>query len=333
MARDIAIDLGTANTLVFVRGRGIVLNEPTVVAMNERSGEVLAVGNEAWDVLGRSPGHIVAVRPLRHGAITDFDVTERLIKLVLAKVGLGRFSHPRALVCVSSAITSVERRAVEEATLSAGARTVHLIEEPIAAALGGGLPIDQPNGNCVIDIGGGTTEVAVVTMGGVVASRAVRVGGFDVDDAVQRFLRREYGLAVGERTAETIKKEVGSAYPTEDEPKAEIRGRELATGSPKTVTVSADEMRHACEEAVSQVAEAVRGALADTSPELAHDVIERGMYLTGGGSLLRGMDARLSAETTIPVRMAEQPLETVCLGAGRALDSLDRLKDHGALLG
>ncbi len=332
MTRDIAIDLGSANTLVFVKGRGIVLDEPTVVAMNERTGEVLAMGNDAWELIGRSPGQIVAVRPLRHGAITDFDVTERLMKLVLGKVGLGRFGHPRALVCVSSAITTVERRAMEEATLSAGARTVHLIEEPMAAAIGAGLPIDQPSGNCVIDIGGGTTEVAVVTMGGVVASRAVRVGGFDLDDAVQRFLRREYGLSVGERTAESIKKEIGSAYPTEDEPKAEIRGRDLATGSPKTVTVSADEMRAACEEVVAQVSEAVRGALADTPPELAHDVIERGMYLTGGGSLLRGMSARLTAETTIPVHLAERPLETVCLGAGRALGSIETLREHGVLL-
>jgi rod shape-determining protein MreB and related proteins len=332
MTRDIAIDLGTANTLVFVRGRGIVVNEPTVVAMNERTGEVLAMGNDAWDAVGRSPGHVVAVRPLRHGAITDFDVTERLMKLVLGKAGLGRFNHPRALVCVSSAITSVERRAVEEATFSAGARTVHLIEEPMAAAIGAGLPIDQPRGNCIIDVGGGTTEVAVVTMGGVVASRAIRVGGFDLDEAVQRFLRKEYGLAVGERTAETIKKEIGSAFPSEDEPKAEIHGRDLATGSPKSVTVSADEMRAACEEAVAQVSGAVRGALADTPPELAHDVIERGMVLTGGGGLLRGMGARLTAETTIPVHLAERPLETVCLGAGHALGSLERLKEHGVLL-
>lgn len=332
MARDIAIDLGSANTLVFVRGRGIVLNEPTVVALNERTGDVLAMGNEAWDLIGRSPGHVVPVRPLRHGAITDFDVTERLMKLVIGKVGLGRFVHPRALVCVSSAITTVERRAMEEATLSAGVRTVHLIEEPMAAAIGSGLPIDQPSGNCVIDIGGGTTEVAVVSMGGVIASRAVRIGGFDLDDAVQRFLRREYGLAVGERTAESIKKEIGSAYPTEDEPKAEIRGRELSTGSPKAVTVSAEEMRAACEEGVAQVAEAVRGALAETPPELAHDVIERGMFLTGGGALLRGMSARLKAETTIPVHLAERPLETVCLGAGHALDSLEVLKEHGVLL-
>jgi rod shape-determining protein MreB len=240
--------------------------------------------------------------------------------------------HPRALIAVSSAITPVERRAVEEAALSAGARTVHLIEEPMAAAIGAGLAIDQPRGNCVIDIGGGTTEVAVVTMGGIVASRAIRVGGFDLDEAVQRFMRKEYGLAVGERIAETIKKEIGSAHPFEDEPKAEIRGRELATGMPKTVTIAAHELRAACEEAVAPVTEAVRGALADASPELAHDVIERGMFLTGGGGLLKGMDARLTAETTIPVHRTETPLQTVCLGAGRALESLNALRDHGVLL-
>jgi rod shape-determining protein MreB len=333
VGRDIAIDLGSANTLVFVRGRGIVLNEPTVIAMNERTGEVLAMGHEAWQMIGSTPGYIVAVRPLRHGAITDFDVTERLIKLVFQKIGVHRFTHPRALICVSSAITRVERRAVEEAALSAGARSVSLIEEPMAAAIGAGLPIDQPRGNCIIDVGGGTTEVAVVTMGGVVASRASRVGGFDLDDAIQRFLRREYGMAIGERTAESIKKEIGSAFPSDEEPKAEIRGRELATGMPKTVTISADELRSACEEVVGQVMDAVRGALADTPPELAHDVIERGMTLTGGGGLLRGLDARLAAETTIPVHVTETPLETVVLGAGRALASLAKLRDQGVLLG
>jgi len=331
--REVAIDLGTANTLVYVRGQGIVLNEPTVIAMNERTGQVLAMGDEAWQMIGRTPGYIVAVRPLRHGAITDFDVTERLIKLVFQRIGVGRFTHPRALICVSSAITSVERRAVEEAALSAGARSVVLIQEPMAAAIGAGLPVDQPLGNCVIDVGGGTTEVAVISMGGVVASRAIRVGGFDLDDAIQRFLRREYGMAIGERTAEAIKKEIGSAFATALDPKAEIRGRDLATGMPKTVTVGADEMRVALEEHVAMVVEAVREALSESPPELAHDVLERGMFLTGGGGLLRGLDARISAETHISVHVTETPLETVCLGAGRALESLDRLREHGVLFG
>ncbi|HVL32296.1 MAG TPA: rod shape-determining protein [Actinomycetota bacterium] len=333
MNRDIAVDLGTANTLVYERGQGVVLNEPTVIAMNERTGEVLSFGNEAWQMIGRTPGYIVAVRPLRHGAITDFDVTERLLKLVFQKIGVSRFIHPRALVCVSSAITGVEQRAVEEATLSAGARSVILIQEPMAAAIGAGLPIDQPSGNCVIDVGGGTTEVAVISMGGVVSSRAVRIGGFDLDDAIQKFLRREYGIAIGERMAETIKCEIGSAYPSEDEPAAQIRGRDLATGMPKTITVGAEELRSALEEHVQAVIEAVREALSESPPELAHDVLDRGMVLTGGGGLLRGLDQRLAAETNIPVHVSDQPLETVVLGAGRALASLDRLREHGVLLG
>jgi rod shape-determining protein MreB len=333
MARDLAIDLGTANILVYAEGQGIVLNEPTVIAMNERTGDALAMGEEAWQMIGRTPGYIVAVRPLRHGAITDFDVTERLIKLVFQRVGVGRFMHPRALICVSSAITSVEQRAVEEAALSAGARSVSLIQEPMAAAIGAGLPIDQPLGNCVIDVGGGTTEVAVISMGGVVASRAIRVGGFDLDDAIQRWLRREYGMAIGERTAEAIKKQIGSAYPTLDEPKAEIRGRELATGMPKSIVVAAEELRAALEEHVALVVEAVRECLGESPPELAHDVLERGMVLTGGGGLLRGLDARIAAETNIPVHVSDVPLETVVLGAGRALGSLERLREHGILMG
>ncbi|MGZ4105119.1 MAG: rod shape-determining protein MreB [Actinomycetota bacterium] len=333
MARDIAIDLGSANTLAFVRGRDIVLNEPTVLAMNERTGEVLAMGHEAWATIGPTPGNVVAVRPLRNGAITDFDLTERLIKLVFAKIGVNRFSHPRVLICVSSTISRVEQRAVEEAAQSAGARTVDLIEEPMAAAIGAGLPINEPRGSCIIDAGGGTTEVAVVTMGGVVSSRAIRVGGFDLDDAIQRWLRNEYGIAIGERTAEAVKKEIGSAYPLDDDPKAEIRGRELATGLPKTVTVSAEELRTACEDVVVRLIDAVRGALAETPPELAHDVIERGMHLTGGTALLRGLAARLTAETSIPVHVTETPLETVCIGAGLALASLERLRDQGVLLG
>jgi rod shape-determining protein MreB len=332
VTRDIAIDLGSANTLVFVRDRGIVLNEPTIIAMNERTGEVLAMGKDAWTMVGRTSSAVVAVRPLRHGAIRDFDLTERLIKLVFQRIGLNRFSHPRALICVSSGITPVERRAVTEAALSAGARSVDLIQEPMAAAIGAGLPIDQPRGNCIIDVGGGTTEVAVVTMGGVVASRVARVGGLDLDDAIQKFLRVEYGMAIGERTAEAIKMQIGSAHPSDDEPKAEIRGRELATGLPKTVTVSAEETRSALEEVVWTLLGAVRGALADTPPELAHDVIERGMTLTGGGALLQGLDARLTAETEIPVHVPESPLETVCLGAGMALEELEKLRRQGVLL-
>lgn len=331
MFKDLAIDLGTANTLVYIRGRGIVLNEPTVIALNERTGDVLAMGREAWAMIGRTPGYIVAHRPLRRGAISDFDITERLIKLILQRVGVRRFSRPRALFCVPSAITEVERRAVEEAALAAGARSALLLEQPMAAAIGAQLPIDQPVGNCIVDIGGGTTEVAVISMGGIVASRAIRVGGFDLDEAIQRFIRREYGMAVGERTAENIKIAVGSAYPTPDEPKADIRGRELVSGMPKNVVVSAEEIRAALRESCALIVEAVREAMSEAPPEISHDVLRRGIYLTGGGGLLRGLDSLIAAETGIPVQLTEQPLETVCLGAGRALDALDELRAGGIL--
>jgi len=333
ITRDIALDLGSANMLVYVRGEGIVLNEPTVVAMNERTGEMLAIGNEAWELTANTPGHIVPVRPLRHGAITDFEVTERLIKAIFQRVGTGRIVHPRALVCVSSGISPVERRAMEEAASSAGARSADLIVEPMAAAIGAGLPIDQPAGNCIIDVGGGTTEVAIISMGGIVASRAIRIGGFDLDDAIQKFLRARYGIAIGERTAEAIKCEIGSAATDGDEPAAEIRGRELQTGMPKTVTVGAEELRGAIEEHLAAVLTAVRGALAEAPPELSHDVLDRGMHLTGGGALLRGLARRLEEETNIPVHATESPLETVVTGAGRALGTLSRLRDAGILLG
>ncbi|MBI4728626.1 MAG: rod shape-determining protein [Acidobacteria bacterium] len=332
MLRDLAIDLGTANTLVYARGRGIVLNEPTVIALNERNGQVLAMGRDAWEMIGRTPGYIVAVRPLRRGAISDFEVTQRLIKLVLQRAGVRRLSRPRVLVCVPSGITEVERRAVEEAGLSAGARGVLLMEQPMAAAIGAGLPIDEPIGNCIVDVGGGTTEVAVVSMGGIVASRAIRVGGFDMDDAIQTFIRREYGMAIGERTAEQIKLALGSAYPAAGEPTAEIRGRDIAMGLPKTVVLTAEEIRGAIEGAVGQIVDAVREALSGAPPEISHDVLARGIYLTGGGGMLRGLDARISAETDIPVRLTEAPLETVALGAGRALEAIDRLKAGGLLL-
>lgn len=330
--RALAIDLGTANTLVYVPERGIVLNEPTVLAMNERTGQVLAMGEEAWVAVAEAPESIVAVRPLRHGTITDFDLTERLVRLVLARVGLGRFAHPKAIVTVSGASSAVERRAIEEATLAAGARAVALIDQPMAAALGADLPVEEPEGLCVVDVGGGTTQVAVISMGSVVASRAVRVGGFDLDDAVQRFLRREHGLAVGERTAEAIKREVGSAHPIDDEPAAEIRGRDLASGRPKTVTVTAGRVRAALGDVVGQVVDAVRGAVADAPPELAHDVADRGITLTGGSALLRGLDARIASDTGIGVGVTSAPLETVVTGAGRALASFDRLRRDGILL-
>lgn len=331
MARDIAIDLGTANTLVLVEGKGIVLDEATVIAMDERSGDVVSLGHEAFARAGREPG-IVAIRPIRHGAITDYDLTERLMRLVFARIGAGRFLHPRAIVAVSSGLTPVEQRAVQEAAVSAGARTVLLIEEPMAAAIGAELPVERPAGNCIIDVGGGTTEVAVISMGGVVAQRAVSVGGFDFDDAIRTFLRDEYGLTVSERMAEEIKKELGSAAPTVEEPKGEINGRDLGTGAPKTVIVGAEEIRRALSGPLGGVIDAIRSTLSSTPPELAHDVIERGMMLTGGGALLRGLDTLIEEETDIPVHIPERPLHTVCLGAGMALAGFDRLRDHGIFL-
>jgi rod shape-determining protein MreB and related proteins len=322
VGRDLAIDLGTANTLVYRSGEGIVFNQPTVIALNTRTNDVLAMGDEAWEMIGRTPGHVVAMRPLRHGAITDFDITQHMIKLILRRVGVSRFPRPRVLICVPSAITEVERRAVREAAQLAGAREVALVEEPLAAAIGAGLPVHEPVGNLVVDIGGGTSEMAVVSMGGIVTGKAIRVGGFDMDAAIQQHVRRVYGVAVGERTAEQMKMAIGSAYPTPGIPTAHVRGRELATGLPKGVDVSEEECREALAESVRLIVEATRDALAQAPPELAHDVLETGMFLTGGGSLLKGLEVRLSKECEVPVHLTEQPLETVVLGAGRMLDHL-----------
>lgn len=326
MARDIAIDLGTANTLVWMRGRGVVLNEPTVIALNQRNGDVLAMGHQAYDMIGRTPGHVVADRPLRGGAITDFETTARLLRLLLGRLGLGRFSRLRALICVPSAITEVERRAVEEATLQAGATQAFLMEEPMAAAIGAGLPVEEPQGNMVIDVGGGTSEVAVVSLGGVVTHKAVRVGGFDIDAAIQGYIRREYAVTIGERTAEELKIALGSAYPQVEEPKAEIRGRELATGLPKVVLISAEEVREAIDDQLTQIVGAVVETLGECPPELTQDVLEHGLWLVGGGALLRGFDARLAEETQLQVNLVDQPLETVVAGAGHAIDSAGGLR-------
>jgi rod shape-determining protein MreB and related proteins len=330
MSRDLAIDLGSANILVLARGKGIVLSQPTIIAMNERTGEVLAMGDDALRVAGTGDSEpVVTFQPLRRGAVSDFALTERLLHLVLRRIGAGRVVKPRALVSIPSSVTVVERRAVEEATLQAGARHVFLIEKPIAAAIGAGLPIDEPTGNCVVDVGGGTTEVAVISMGGMVSSRMMPIGGFDFDQAIQRYLRDEHGMAVGERTAEALKRAIGSAAPLEEEQKAEVSGREIETGAPKTVIVSSEEIRSALGGTTRVVVEAVRGALADTPPELAHDVLDRGIYLCGGGALLKGFDRRLTMETGIPILPAENPLETVCRGAGEALEELDRLRTRG----
>jgi rod shape-determining protein MreB and related proteins len=326
MRRDLAIDLGTANTLVWGRGRGIILREPTVIAVNQRNGDVLAMGTDAYAMIGRTPGHIIADRPLRGGAITDFETTARLIKLLLQRVGVSRFNRPRVLICVPSAITAVERRAVEEAALQAGASSAFLMEEPMAAAIGAGLPIHEPVGNMVIDVGGGTSEVAVISLGGMVTIKAVRVGGFDIDAAIQAFVRREYAVAIGERTAEELKIAIGSAYPQRDEPKAEIRGRELSSGLPKEILVSAEEVREAIEDQVSAVVEAVLDTLTECPPELTQDVLGTGMWLVGGGALLKGLDARIAQETQIKVNIIDTPLDTVVKGAGVTIESFDELK-------
>jgi rod shape-determining protein MreB len=325
MARDLAIDLGTANTLVYARARGIVLNEPTVIALNSRTQDVLAMGHEAWQMIGRTPGYIVAVRPLRKGAITDFDITQRMIRLLLERAGISRFNRPRVLICVPSAITEVEQRAVKEAARRAGAEA-HLIGQPMAAAIGAGLPIHEPLGNMVVDVGGGTTETAVISLGGVVALQAIRVGSFDIDAAVQTFVRREYGIAIGERTAEEIKVAIGSAYPTDDEVKAEVRGRDLMTGLPKTVILSPEEVREAIEEQVGAIVDSVVQCLGQAPPELAQDLIVQGIHLVGGGGMLRGLDRRLAQETALPVHLVEAPLECVVLGAGKCIESFESLK-------
>ena len=326
MARDLAIDLGTANTLVYARDRGIVLNEPTVIALNEKTQEVLAMGHDAWQMIGRTPGYIVAVRPLRKGAITDFDITQRMIRLLLKRAGVTRFNRPRVLICVPSAITEVERRAVEEAARRAGAADPYLIHQPMAAAIGAGLPIHEPLGNMVVDVGGGTTETAVISLGGIVALQAIRVGSFDIDASIQTYVRRDYGMAIGERTAEEIKLAIGSAYPIDDSVKAEVRGRDLMTGLPKTVILSPDEVRAAIDEQVSAIVDSVVQCLGQAPPELAQDLIAQGIHLVGGGGMLRGLDRRLQEETAIPVRMVDAPLECVVLGAGRCLESFESLK-------
>ncbi|MDQ3679848.1 MAG: rod shape-determining protein [Actinomycetota bacterium] len=327
MGKDLAIDLGTANTLVYARNRGILLNEPTVIALNEKTQDVLAMGHEAWQMIGRTPGYIVAVRPLRKGAITDFEITQRMIRLLLKRAGVSRMNRPRVLICVPSAITEVERRAVEEAARRAGAAETYLIGQPMAAALGAGLPIHEPLGNMVVDVGGGTSETAVISLGGVVALRAIRVGSFDIDAALQAWVRREYGIAIGERTAEEIKVAIGTAFPTEDAVKAEVRGRDLMTGLPKTVILSPDEVRTAIDEQVTAIVDSVVQCLGQAPPELAQDLIVQGIHLVGGGGMLRGLDRRLAEETAIPVRLVHAPLECVVMGAGKCLEAFDSLKD------
>jgi rod shape-determining protein MreB len=287
---------------------------------------VLATGHEAWQMIGRTPGYIVAVRPLRGGAITDFDITERMIRLLLQRVGVTRFNRPRVLICVPSAITEVEKRAVTEAARRAGAADPQLIEQPMAAAIGAGLPIDEPVGNMVIDVGGGTTETAVISLGGIVALEAVRTGSFDIDSSIQNYVRREYGIAIGERTAEEIKMAIGSAAPTPDEVHAEVRGRDLMSGLPKTVVLSPAEVRAAIDEITTTITDSVIRCLSKAPPELAQDFLTRGIYLVGGGGLLRGLDTRIERETKVPVHLVDLALEAVVLGAGHCIEHYEALK-------
>jgi rod shape-determining protein MreB len=327
MGRDMAVDLGTANTLVYVRGRGIVLNEPSVVAVNVKDGRPLAVGVEAKRMIGRTPSNIQAIRPLKDGVIADFEICEKMLRYFIHKVHQRRFAKPRMVICVPSGITGVEKRAVQEAAEYAGARKgVYIIEEPMAAAIGAGLPVHEPTGNMVVDIGGGTTEVAVISLGGIVTSQSVRIAGDELDEAIIQFIKKEYSLALGERTAEEIKIALGSACALEDELHAEIRGRDLITGLPKTIVTTTEEIRAAIEEPLSAIVDAVKVTLDKTPPELAADIMEQGIVLTGGGALLHGLDARLSAETGMPIVIANNPLQSVAIGGGMYLEEFSALK-------
>jgi len=303
-----------------------VLNEPTVIALNVQTQDVLAMGHQAWHMIGRTPGYIQAVRPLRKGAITDFDITQRMIRLLLQRAGLSRFQRPRVLLCVPSAITEVENRAVKEAARQAGAADAQLVAQPMAAAIGAGLPIHEPLGNMVVDVGGGTTETAMISLGGIVALEAIRVGSFDIDAALQAYVRREYGMAIGERTAEEIKLAIGSAYPIAEDVKAEVRGRDLMSGLPKTAILTPGEVREAIDEQVRAIVESVVTCLGFAPPELAQDLILQGIHLVGGGGMLRGLDRRLSEETALPVHLVDAPLECVVLGAGKCLEAFESLK-------
>lgn len=317
------IDLGTANTLVYVRGRGILIREPSVVALNVHTHEILKVGEEAKRMLGRTPGHIVAVRPLKDGVIADFEQTERMLRHFIEKVNKSRvWALPEVVVGIPSGVTEVERRAVLDATRKAGARQAYLIEEPMAAAIGAGLPVAEPTGSMIVDIGGGTTEVAVISLGGIVTSRSIRTAGDEIDEAITAYIRRAYNLFIGDRTAEDVKINIGSAYPLEQELSMTVRGRNLITGLPRSTTITSDEVREAISDPVNQIVEAVKVALESAPPELAADIMDQGIYLAGGGALLRGLDQLIAAETLMPVHIAKDPLSCVALGAGEVLDAI-----------
>ena len=326
-SRDIGIDLGTANTLVHVRDRGIVISEPSVVAIDTKTRRVLAIGADAKRMVGRTPANIIAIRPLRDGVISDFDVTEQMIKYFVDRVHdrIGLLPRPRMIIGIPSGVTEVEKRAVLDAALNAGARWAKLIEEPMAAAIGAGLPVGEPTGSMIVDIGGGTSEVAVISLGGIVVSQSIRVGGDELDEAVISYVKKEYKLLIGSQTAEEIKLEIGSAYTLPQEEQAEIRGRDLVTGLPKTIVLSSEEVRGALEEPVLAIIDAIKATLDKTPPELASDIMDRGIMLAGGGSLLQGLAERLREETQMPVHVAESPLTCVAVGSGKYLEEFDVL--------
>ncbi|WP_270131883.1 rod shape-determining protein [Kribbella sp. CA-293567] len=327
LGRDMAVDLGTANTLVYVRGRGVVLNEPSVVAIRtDEPREAVAFGAEAKKMIGRTPGNITAIRPLKDGVIADFDAAEQMLRYFIQRVHRRRyFAKPRIVVCVPSGITAVEQRAVRDAGYMAGARKVYIIEEPMAAALGSNLEVRDATGNMVVDIGGGTTEVAVISFGGIVTSQSIRVAGDAIDKAVVNYCKKEYSLMLGEATSEQIKMTIGSAFPSADGPDSEIRGRDMVSGLPRTVKVSSASIRQAIEEPITAIVDAVKATLDKTPPELAGDIVDRGIVLTGGGALLKGMDERLRHETGIPIHVADNPLDAVVLGAGKCVDNIETL--------
>jgi rod shape-determining protein MreB len=330
-SNDLAIDLGTANTLVYVKGKGIVLSEPSVVAVRKNARDrsrVLAVGRDAKMMLGRTPGNIVAIRPMKDGVIADFEITEAMLRHFIRKVhNRGSLIRPRIIICVPSGITPVEKRAVRESAESAGAREVYLIEEPMAAAIGAGLPITEPICNMVVDIGGGTSEVAVISLAGIVYAKSVRVGGDKMDEAILQYVKRTYNLLIGERTSEIIKTTIGNAYPGSEVETMDVKGRDLVTGIPKIINVNSDEIRQAIQEQIDTIVAAVKTALEQTPPELAADIVDRGIYLTGGGALLKNLDILLHQETGLPIKIADDPLSTVVMGSGRALDNLNILKE------
>ncbi|WZL71585.1 rod shape-determining protein [Clostridiaceae bacterium 35-E11] len=327
-SKDMGIDLGTANTLVYVRGRGIVVREPSVVAIQEDTRQVLAVGQEAKQMIGRTPGNIVAIRPLKDGVIADFDITQSMLKYFIKRAYPKKslFFTPRVVVGVPSGVTEVERRSVEEAALQAGAKEAYLIEEPMAAAIGAGLPVEEPTGSMVVDVGGGTTEIAIISLGGIVTSKSVRIGGDELDESIVQYIKKEYSLMIGERTAEEVKVRIGSAYPKAKEEKMAVRGRDLVSGLPKTLTISSTEILEALHEPINSIIEAIKYTLEKTPPELAADIMELGIVLTGGGALLDGFDKLVKKETGMPVRIAEEALDCVALGTGKTIEEIETLK-------